>query len=273
VAPPAAYGRKPLEETYAPQIDCEGLAAGAARPIEVNIHQKVQQQHAAVKRLEKQLEGQLGRLLRWKQEVTELESQIGESRALLTQADEEYKQAVEKLRVESKSKLDLEAGVGAPRAATVKLADVLDGKFDIGQLFQIDILEEFESAEYDISETDKEEFGKRVESLRKGVQDMSKQLFEQLSESAKEAREAHDRHKARLGRKRRKDNEGAAAVPAGVAATGGGTEGEPIAASPGAAASAPAASQAAAEENILARVDSVLSGAAPPSREGGAASK
>ena len=114
-----------------------------------------------------------------------MESQIGESRAALAEAYEEYKGAVEKLGVESQIKQEVEARASAPRGAAVKLAEVLDGKFDIGQPFQIDTLEEFENAEYDISELIRRSLTSGLSRCVKGVQDMSKQLFEKLSESVR----------------------------------------------------------------------------------------
>ncbi|CAK0813597.1 unnamed protein product [Prorocentrum cordatum] len=173
--------------------DVAASLEAASKPAEINVHQQVQQQHAAVRRLEKQLESQLTRLLKWKQETAELEEQVRQSRDQLGKADEEYKAAVERLRDSSGAGATGAVAASGPCSTpAIPLRDIMEGKFDLTSILKFDIMEEFESSEYDVTDGDRKEYQTRLEKLQTGVQDLSKSLFEQLTSTAAEETMARD---------------------------------------------------------------------------------
>ncbi|CAK0882528.1 unnamed protein product, partial [Prorocentrum cordatum] len=173
--------------------DVAASLEAASKPTGINVHQLVQQQHAAVRRMEKQLEGQLTRLLKWKQETAELEELVRQSRDQLCKADEEYKAAVERLRdCSGAGTTGAGAESGPCSTPVIPLRDVMEGKFDLTSIIKFDIMEEFESSEYDVTEGYRKEYQTRLEKLQTGVQDLSKSLFEQLTSTAAEVTMARD---------------------------------------------------------------------------------
>ncbi|CAK0821256.1 unnamed protein product, partial [Prorocentrum cordatum] len=167
--------------------DVAASLEAASKPTEINVRQQVQQQHAAVRRIEKQLEGQLTRLLKWKQETAELEEQVRQSRDQLGKADEAYNAAVERLRDSSGAGATGAGETSAPRSTpAIPLRDIMEGKFDPTSIIKFDIMEEFESSEYYVTDGDRKEYQTRLEKLQSGVQDLSKSLFDQLTSTAAE---------------------------------------------------------------------------------------
>ncbi|CAK0836953.1 unnamed protein product, partial [Prorocentrum cordatum] len=159
----------------------KSLASAEARVKQApSPQQAVQQQRGQVRRLEKQMETELARLLRFQPE-----------------ADREYKGAVQKLTEEP----NLAASSTPP--SVVKLEDLLAGSADTAALTNCDVLE-------DRSPGDPEERQKRSNAVSLGITDTAKQLFKNAIGQAKAAQAAHAAQRARLACKMRRSHGGQA---------------------------------------------------------------
>ncbi|CAK0847542.1 unnamed protein product, partial [Prorocentrum cordatum] len=145
----------------------------------VSAHQAAQQHHAHVRRIQKQLEGDLARLLRLQSEVQEQGEKVKRVRCELQEADKVHKEAVQKLAADSKVVPNVEA-------AKLKLEDLLAGSVDISSIISCDILDDFgDDDELELSAEDREEIQKRTALLSQGIADMAKTLFQQAVDQAR----------------------------------------------------------------------------------------
>ncbi|CAK0877276.1 unnamed protein product, partial [Prorocentrum cordatum] len=148
----------------------------------VSAHQAAQQHRALVRRLEKQLEGDLARLLRLQSEVQEQNEKVKRVRCELQEADRVYNEAVQKLAADSKVVPNVEK-------AKLRFEDLLSGSVDIGSIISCDILEDFgHDDELELSTEDREEMQKRTALLSQGIADMAKSVFQQAVDQAKRIR-------------------------------------------------------------------------------------
>ncbi|CAK0829587.1 unnamed protein product [Prorocentrum cordatum] len=100
--------------------------------------------------------------------------------------------------------------------ATTKIRDTQEGVQGGYFIDHCDLLEHMCSSEYEVTDTDRTEFEKRKQTLRDGVQALAPDLFKQVVNAARDAKQVHAQHMARLVPKRQKANDGTA-QPAGEA--------------------------------------------------------
>ncbi|CAK0788510.1 unnamed protein product [Prorocentrum cordatum] len=152
------------------------------------LHQRVQQQFAAVARLEKTLDREVDKLLLWRDDVAKLEDTVRNMREELATADQQYKSLV----------------------ADLQQQDLCADTFDLGAFLTVDEASFFEG-DAELQEKDREKIAKRKEDLNAGVSKLAKDLLGPLVAAAKAARDAHREHLARVASKRRRADLEAAA--------------------------------------------------------------
>ncbi|CAK0833373.1 unnamed protein product, partial [Prorocentrum cordatum] len=146
-------------------------------PPAVSPQTKLQQADSAVKKLEKKLEADLARMLRFQNDLEDATTKMHETKAALAKADQDYKNALAECN--ESAKIGTPNNVSKAQFTPVSLGDLVEGKFDINSFFSSDLLDEL-SLEYEVTETDRMEFEKRKESLRDGVQKLASDLFKQV---------------------------------------------------------------------------------------------
>ncbi|CAK0876147.1 unnamed protein product, partial [Prorocentrum cordatum] len=164
--------------TAAKYLDMAKHLEAAAKPAVVSDHTKMQQAHALVRKLEKQMEHQLGRVTRLREQLIEAEASLRTSRAHLDQADMDYKETLAALQ-------------GPPQPLekahpiSFKLEDLVAGDVDFAKIIDCSHMLEDLTTDYDVDAADLEQFQKRKEDLSSGVTKLARDLFAQVASHAK----------------------------------------------------------------------------------------
>ncbi|CAK0904509.1 unnamed protein product [Prorocentrum cordatum] len=215
-------------------LDMAKHLEAAAKPVVVSDHTRRQQAHSMVRKLEKQMEQQLGRVTRLREQLVEAEASLRSLRVHLDQADLDYKQTLAALQGPPQPTEE------RTQSISFKLEDLVAGDVDFAKIIDCSHMLEDLTTDNDVDVADLEQFQKRKEDLSSGVTKLARDLFAQVASHAKALREQHEAHRLR---------DAAAAAGAGAGAP---SEGAKAAASAAGAAEAGQAS-AAPQEDIRAK--------------------
>ncbi|CAK0886863.1 unnamed protein product, partial [Prorocentrum cordatum] len=155
-----------------------------------------------VQHWEANVEKDLQRLTKTKEQVVEFEKAQRESRTRIASAGSEYKDALSNLQAE---KAVEDAAAAPSHDVYVKLGGLVSNEVRIGSFIDCDdLFEDLAAAEVDIEKADKFEFENRCSALVAGIQELVQKLFQQVVDSGREARAAHEAHRDRMAAKKRR---------------------------------------------------------------------
>ena len=288
---PLAVGAQPqLSEEEARQLAALSLKAGDAtsatrykdladrlyaekHPVEVPVHQRIQQSHAHIQFLEEKLSSALTKLEKWQQDVADQVRFVESIREDLETADKVYKSNVQELQAQAAPpKPEVPAHSAEAPKAQLKLSELVGDGFNLAELINLDELVADVSVEQELDSSDMEEINARKQQLGDHIQRAAKELLGPLVKQAAEARTAHEEHMRRLVAKKRRTGEAGgvpSAAPGGADGPGAeaappqaaSAEGAEVASKPLPSASGPAAAPA---DDVRKRADAVLSNHRPP---------
>ncbi|CAK0819444.1 unnamed protein product, partial [Prorocentrum cordatum] len=141
------------------------------------LHQRVQQQFAAVARLEKALDREVDKLLGWRNDIAKLEDTVCTMREELAAADQQCKALVAELQQQA----SVAPVPAAPAPAELKLEDLCADAFDLGAFLTVDEVSFFEG-DAELEDKDREEIAKWKDDLNAGVSKLAKDLLGPLGE-------------------------------------------------------------------------------------------
>ncbi|CAK0788082.1 unnamed protein product, partial [Prorocentrum cordatum] len=154
-------------------LDMAKHLEAAAKPVVVSDHTRMQQAHSMVRKLEKQMEQQLGRVTRLREQLVEAEASLRSLRVHLDQADLDYKQTLAALQ-------------GPPQptgertqSISFKLEDLVAGDVDFAKIIDCSHMLEDLTTDNDVDVADLEQFQKRKGDLSSGATKLARDLFAQ----------------------------------------------------------------------------------------------